>query len=148
MEQENNQPDGRLFANITQVGVVVHDVDESVSTYEKIFGKDSFVVVEGEGTATLGDGRDVTIKGKLAFCQLGPVQLELIQILEGESCHVDFLKENGEGIHHIATEVANLDEEIEKFRAKGVEVLQRGFGLRPWAYMDTKPIILELIESS
>ena len=148
MEQENNKPDEPLFTNITQVGVVVHDVDESISQYEKIFGKDSFVVVEGEGTARLADGSDVTVNGKLAFLQLGPVQLELIQILEGETCHVDFLKENGEGIHHIATEVSNLDEEIERFRAKGIEVLQRGVGMRNWAYMDTKPLILELIETS
>jgi len=148
MEQADTQSNDRLFTNIEQVGIVVHDVDECISEYEKIFGKDSFVVAEGEGTATLAAGRDVTIKGKLAFCQLGPVQLELIQILDGESCHVDFLNESGEGIHHVATYVSDLDKEIERFRERGIGVLQSGQGLRRYAYVDTKPIILELIENS
>lgn len=147
MGQENKKQDEPLFTNVTQVGVVVKDVDETIRQYEKIFGKDAFVVAEGEGTARLADGSDATVKGKLAFLQLGPVQIELIQILDGETCHVEFLKESGEGIHHIATEVRNLDEEIEKFRARGIEVLQRGVGMRNWAYMDTKPLILELIET-
>ena len=148
MEQTDTQSNDRLFDKITQVGVVVHDVDECIAKYEAIFGKDSFVIAEGEGSATLADGREITVKGKLAFCQLGPVQLELIQIKEGETCHVDFLKKYGEGIQHVATEVADLDKEIERFRGKGIDVLQRGQGLRRWAYMDTKPIILELIETS
>lgn len=148
MEQESSKSDDRLFENVTQVGIVVHDVDECISKYEEIFGKDSFVVMEGEGEATLADGRNVTIHGKLAFCQLGPIQFELIQIKDGESCHVDYLKENGEGIHHIATEVADLDKEIERFRKKGIGVLQRGQGLRRYAYMDMKPVVLELIENA
>ena len=148
MDTTSTQSSDQLFTSITQVGIVVRDVDECVSNYEKIFGKDSFVVVEGEGEATLADGRDVTIKGKLGFCQLGPIQLELIQILDGQSCHVDFLRENGEGIHHVATEVTDLDKEIEKYREQGIGLLQRGRSLRRYAYMDTKPIILELIENS
>ena len=148
MEQGNSTAGDRLFSEVTQVGIVVKDVDDAIGNLEKVLGKDSFVVVEGEGQATLADGRDVTITGKLAFCQLGPVQLELIQILEGESCHLDFLEKNGDGIHHIATEVSDLDKEIERFRERGIGVLQRGQGLRRYAYVDTKPIILELIENA
>ena len=148
MEQGNISPGDRLFSEVTQVGIVVKDVDEAIANLEKVLGKDSFVVAEGEGDATLADGRNSTIKGKLAFCQLGPIQLELIQIKGGESCHLDFLEANGDGIHHIATEVSDLDQEIERFREKGIGVLQRGQGLRRYAYVDTKPIILELIENA
>jgi methylmalonyl-CoA/ethylmalonyl-CoA epimerase len=137
---------GMLFDRIDQVGVVVHSVDECVRTYEKIFGQGAFVVVEGEGQATLADGREVVIKGKLAFAQLGPVQIELIEIKEGPSVHVDFLKKNGEGIHHLAEYVSDFDEAVERFRKVGIKVLQLGSGMRRYAYMDTKPFILELIE--
>lgn len=141
------EPDKSLFDHVDQIGVVVRDVDECVRNYEKIFGKDSFVVVEGEEPSVLGDGREIMIKGKLAFAQLGSVQLELIEIKEGPSIHVDFLETNGEGIHHIGAYVSDFDNEIEKFRQKGITVLQEGKGMRRYAYLDTEPVILELIEA-
>ena len=135
-----------LFDRVDQIGVVVRDIDECVRNYEKIFGRDSFVTVEGEEPAVLGDGREVMIKGKLAFAQLGPVQLELIEIKGGPSIHVEFLENNGEGIHHIGVYVPDFDERIEKYRAMGINVLQQGKGMRRYAYLDTKPVMLELIE--
>ena len=142
-----NQPHESLFERVDQIGVVVHDVDECVRNYEKIFGKESFVTIEGEEPAVLADGREVMIKGKLAFAQLGPVQLELIEIKSGPSIHVDFLEKNGEGIHHIGVYISDFDERLEKFRKEGIAVLQQGKGMRRYAYLDTKPVMLELIEN-
>lgn len=145
------EPEGKasdpLFGRVDQIGIVVRDVDECVKHYEKFFGEGTFVVVEGEGPATLADGREVLITGKLAFAQLGPIQIELIQIKEGPSVHVDFLENRGEGIHHIAIHVSDFDERLKRFRQQGIEILQQGRGMHRYAYMDTKPIILELIES-
>lgn len=147
MTEDKNKEQGSLFDRIDQVGIVVRDVDECVRSYEKLFGEGAFVVVEGEEPAVLGDGREITIKGKLAFAQLGPVQLELIEIKDGPSIHVDFLREHGEGIHHIAVYTSDFDKEIQKFKGKGIGVLQQGQGMQRYAYMDTEPVILELIES-
>ena len=145
-----NQPEGQaansLFDRVDQVGIVVRNVDESIKYYEQIFGKDAFVVIEGEAPATLADGREVMITGKLAFAHLGPLQIELIEIKKGPSVHVDFLETNGEGIHHIAMNVTDFDERLERFKQKGIGVLQQGQGMRRYAYLDTKPLILELIE--
>ncbi len=137
-----------LFGRVDQVGVVVRDAEKSAKYYEKFFGVDSFVFMEGEETARLGDGSEITIKGLLAFAQLGDVQIELIQILEGPSIHVDFLKETGEGIHHVGIYTSNLDGDVERFKEKGINVLQEGTGAIRYAYMDTKPFILELIDRS
>ncbi len=87
------------------------------------------------------------ITGRLAFAQLGPIQIELIQIKEGKSVHLDFLETRGEGLHHLGMYVADFDKRLEAFREKGIGILQRGQGMRRYAYLDTKPIILELIES-
>jgi len=141
------QPYESLFERVDQIGVVVRNVDECIRTYEKIFGEGTFVVIEGEEPAVLADGREVMIKGKLAFAQLGPVQLELIEIKGGPSIHVDFLENNGEGIHHVGVYVPDYDERIEKFRKMGINVLQQGKGMRRYAYLDTKPVMLELIEN-
>jgi len=145
MEQENQANDS-LFSRIDQVGVVVRSVDETVRHYETIFGEDAFVVVEGEAPATLGDGREIKIRGRLAFVQLGEVQLELIEIKDGPSIHVEFLERCGEGIHHVGMYVSDFDRRIQEFRERGIGVLQRGQGARRYAYMDTKPVIVELIE--
>ena len=147
MEQPENMPNVPLVGAINQIGIVVRNVDECVKNYEKFFGEGSFSVMEGEASAILADGREVNIKGKLAFAQLGPVQVELIEIKEGPSIHVDFLKEHGEGIHHVAVYTDDFDRDVEIFRKKGAGVLQMGPGLRRYAYMDTKPFIVELIEA-
>jgi methylmalonyl-CoA/ethylmalonyl-CoA epimerase len=138
---------GSLFGRIDQVGIVVRDVEASVKEYEKFFGEGSFSVIDGEQPAVLGDGREIMIKGRLAFAQLGDVQVELIQILEGPSIHVDFLEQNGEGIHHVGVYTPTFDKDIEGFKNKGIGILQQGSGIRRYAYMDTKPFILELIEA-
>ncbi len=135
-----------LFDHIDQIGVVVRDVGESIGYYENFFGKGAFTVIEGEAPATLADGTEEKIKGKLAFLQLGPIQLELIEIKEGRSAHVDFLEQNGEGIHHLGIYVSDFDERMEHFRKRGIDVIQSGQGLRRYAYLDTRPIILELID--
>ena len=135
-----------LFGRIDQVGIVVRSVDECVEYYEKLFGEGTFFVVEGEEPARLGDGREITIKGKLGLGQLGQVQIELIEILDGPSIHVDFLGKNGEGIHHIAVHTSEFERDIERYKERGIDVLQQGLGTIRYAYMDTKPVILELIE--
>ena len=120
---EQAQTNDSLFGRIDQVGIVVRSVDETIRNYEPIFGKDVFVTVEGEAPATLGDGREVMIKGKLGFLQLGEVQLELIEIKDGPSIHVDFLERYGEGIHHVAMYVTDFDEKLEEFQKKGIGIL-------------------------
>jgi len=142
-----NQSIESLFERVDQIGVVVRNVDACIREYEKILGKDAFVTIEGEEPAVLGDGREIMIQGKLAFAQLGPTQLELIEIKGGPSIHVDFLEKHGEGIHHIGVYVPDFDDRLEKYRQMGINVLQQGKGIRRYAYLDTKPIMLELIEA-
>jgi hypothetical protein len=59
---------------------------------------------------------------------------------------VEFLENNGEGIHHIGIYVPDFDKRLENYRQMGVNVLQQGKGMRRYAYLDTKPVMLELIE--
>jgi catechol 2,3-dioxygenase-like lactoylglutathione lyase family enzyme len=147
MEQPQDQINERLVDRVDQIGFVVRDVDEFVKSYEKILGEGAFVVAEGEAPATLADGREVMVHGRLAWAQLGSVQLEVIQIIQGPSVHLDFLEEHGEGMHHLGIYVADFDETLKKCRERGIDVLQHGQSLRRYAYLDTKPVILELIEN-
>jgi hypothetical protein len=67
----------------------------------------------------------------MAFAELGPVELELIQPLEGRSIWADFLRDHGEGIHHIRFNVEAIEPVQEYLRGHGIESAQHGSGIRP-----------------
>jgi 4-hydroxyphenylpyruvate dioxygenase-like putative hemolysin len=55
---------------------------------------------------------------------MGPIQVELIELVGGKTIHEDFLKEKGEGVHHIAFEVNNIEESKKNAEKTGLEVTQ------------------------
>ena len=67
----------------------------------------------------------------MAFTELGPVELELIQPISGESIWANFLREHGGGIHHLRFNVDAL-EPVQDYLAQN-EILpaQHGSGIRP-----------------
>ena len=77
--------------------------------------------------------------------------LELIEPVSGPSAWRDFLESNGQGIHHIAFQVRDMDEQIAVFEGKGLSLLQQGrFPGGCYAYLDTAVelgAILELLEN-
>ncbi|MEM0215147.1 MAG: VOC family protein [Archaeoglobaceae archaeon] len=126
---------------IDQIGVVTRDIDKLTRFFREKFGVD-FVIFETQQQ-----------KGrlKIALTNLGEVQLELIQVLEGETIHAEFLKRKGEGLHHIGFFVKNLDEKLRITKENGMEVVEQGeiAGVR-YAYLDTEKDIgltLEFIEA-
>ena len=137
-----------------QVGIIVKDIDETISYYKKAFGIGPWAVFTGEPVECVEKGKRITFKGKMAMAQTGRVELELIQILEGRSFHSDFLEERGEGIHHIGFFVNDFEERMAAVRDAGIEVLHQGLlkqmGLTiKYAYLETTTIggvIIELIE--
>ena len=86
-------------------------------------------------------GRPGDFVYRLAFTEIGPIELELIQPLEGDSVWADFLEEHGEGIQHIRFNVPELEPVLEYLEKQGIGVAQRGAGLRPgtnFAILDTE----------
>jgi methylmalonyl-CoA epimerase len=133
---------GLLFSRVDQIGVVVKDVEKTAKFYEKLLKQEPLPPIEFETD---------NVKLKIVFFQLGEVQLELIQVLEGENVHTKFLREKGEGLHHVGFFVKNLEEELAALKNEGIEVLWRGeaLGVTKFAYLDTEKtlgIVLELIQ--
>ena len=125
-----------------QVGFVVHDVRKTAAYYQEMFSLGPWVVMEGETVSCTNRGRPVTVRGCVGMAQVGSVQFELIQILEGESVHSEFLEERGEGLHHLGFFVRDLETRLEICRRAGIEVLQRGTLKQAvltidYAYLDT-----------
>jgi methylmalonyl-CoA/ethylmalonyl-CoA epimerase len=133
---------------VGQIGVVVEDVDRAIAFYQSAFGLGPFDVREIGAPNVWDRGEEKPIKARLAFAALGGVQLELIQILEGDSFHLEFLREHGEGIHHLGFFVRDFQAKVEQAKAMGFKVLQADpFGMA-YVYLDTREpggIIFELI---
>ena len=71
-------------------------------------------------------GKPAWARAKIAQAQVGAVQLELYQPIEGDSIYRDFLMERGEGMHHISFFVDNADETAEELVKEGFPSLESG----------------------
>ncbi len=109
---------------IHHLGVAVHDLDEAVDTYERLFG------AELEHRAQLED------QGvEAAAVLVGTGRVELLAPLGDDTPVGRFLAKRGPGMHHVAYEVDDVRAELDRFSERGAELIdaepRRGlFGLQ------------------
>jgi methylmalonyl-CoA/ethylmalonyl-CoA epimerase len=128
---EKQETNGLNVRSIDQIGIVVRDVDKVIESWTKLLGVGPWEIREMETTDRAGN----KAKTRLGFTNIGSVQIELIQSVEGKTFYADFLEEHGEGIHHVCVRVDDLDAATANLGKKGVKLL---FGRRGrFAYMDT-----------
>jgi methylmalonyl-CoA/ethylmalonyl-CoA epimerase len=145
-------PSGLQLKKLVQIGIVVADRDQTTNALTSLFGIGPFRLVEWPDRAESKyyyRGVEEKVRIKQAFVQLGDVELELIQPLEGRNGYQDFLDQTGGGIHHVLFEVKDIDPVIEELSKSGVTVLQSGTGIRPgtrWALLDTQQLLGFLVE--
>jgi len=140
----SEEPVFSKFSKVDQIGIVVRDVEKYMKFYEKVFGVEPFPTVESAINSA---------KLKIVLFELEEVEIELIQVLEGESIHSKFLEERGEGLHHLGFFVKDIEKELAKLEKEGIKVLERGevLGTVKFAYLDTEKtlgVVLELIQWS
>jgi hypothetical protein len=142
------------FGSVVQIGVVVKDLDQTIKVLSEVFGMGPFRSIEFP-PAGRSDilrfyyGQPGTFTARLGFTELGPVELELIQPVSGESIWADFLRERGEGIHHIRFNTFDLQPVMDHLAGHGIGVAQMGSGIRPgttWANFDTENKVGFVIE--
>ncbi len=122
---------------LDQVGYVVRDLDRAIETFSPLFGEFKTMHQELRGTLYRGRVTDVTLR--MGFGRSGPLEIELIEVVSGESPHQEILEKYGEGVHHIRFRVDDLDEPMERLKALGFEVIWFHH-LEPtpirWAYLE------------
>jgi hypothetical protein len=141
---------GSLGKEIIQVGILVKDVAETAKKLEKLIGIGPFEILEP-------DYRDLTYRGKtgkfkirVALAKAGPIQIELMQPLYGETIYDEFAKRKGYGLHHLGIKTDDMEQSVKEMQEKGFRVIQSGN--RPgvkWAYLSTEDqtdVIFELLE--
>jgi methylmalonyl-CoA/ethylmalonyl-CoA epimerase len=105
---------------IDHVAIAVNNVEEALKTFEKVLkvDKKEVMVVEHE-------------KVKLAMLQLEDTRIELLEPLTDDSPISKFLKEKGEGIHHISICTDTLEEDVDNASKNGLKIIG---GIRTGSY--------------
>ena len=134
---------------LDHLGVVVEDIDKTKEFLSRVLGLGPWQVIDYAPTKDeLFVGEPFRLR--IAVAGLASLVLELVQPMEGNSIWSEFLKSKGEGLHHIAFTVPNLDEMVQKMEEAGSRVTASGsFKGKRWCYFETRPggITIELGES-
>jgi methylmalonyl-CoA/ethylmalonyl-CoA epimerase len=95
-----------MIKKIDHIGIVVGKLDEAINMYKRAYGLKP-IKIETIEEAHL----------KIAFIPLGDVLIELLQPTEPGAGRIGkFLEEKGEGLHHIALRVGDIDHTMEKLK--------------------------------
>ncbi len=109
---------------LDHIGIVVKDIEKAVDFYTKAFGLKFEEIAEHQlPPDVIYKGKPSPYTMKVTFAPLGAMRLELVQVVEGKCIYTDFLKEKGEGIHHLGFEVADLEKEVANAGAQGLELI-------------------------
>jgi methylmalonyl-CoA/ethylmalonyl-CoA epimerase len=97
---------------IEHIGIAIKKLGDSVPLFEQLLNTPCYKteVVDSEGVST-------------AFFQTGDAKIELLEATREESPIAKFIGKKGEGIHHIAFEVENIEAEMKRLAALGFELL-------------------------
>ncbi|HKK17091.1 MAG TPA: methylmalonyl-CoA epimerase [Opitutales bacterium] len=101
-----------MITNIDHLGIAVSNLDESIEYYEKALGLHCH-----------GREEVASQKVKTAFFEAGAVHIELLEPTSEDSPIAKFLEKNGEGIHHIAFAVDDIEGQLKQASDAGVRLI-------------------------
>jgi methylmalonyl-CoA/ethylmalonyl-CoA epimerase len=135
---------------VDQFGYVYKDVEKQTKRMETFFGVPKFTILGPIEVDVIYRGKPTKITVKAAYGRLfDNTELELLEIVDGESIYTEFIDEGREGFHHVSFDVNDLSSLIDYFKSEGINVIQSGklVALR-YAYMDTESLLGIILEFS
>ncbi len=103
-----------MLKKIEHIGIAVKDLEQSNKLYAKLLGvkhyKTEFVNSESV---------------KTSFFKIGESKIELLQATDHESPIAKFIEKQGEGVHHLAFDVDNIEVEIKRLIKEGFELIHK-----------------------
>ena len=105
---------------IEHIGIAVKDLEKAEGVYERLLGSASYKreAVESEGVIT-------------SFFKTGPNKIELLESTKPDGPIAKAIEKRGEGIHHIAFEVADIRAEMARLKTEGFVLLNEEPKLGP-----------------
>ncbi|WP_426446001.1 VOC family protein [Paenibacillus sp. S-38] len=139
---------------ITQIGILVHDIEKTSQAYADFFGVDKpqwFITGPVEEAQTEYRGERTEGRAKLAFFDMGSLQVELIEPDHEPSVWRECLDKDGEGVHHVAFAIEGMKDKVTVLERRGMPLLQKGeYPGGRYAYLDTLKdlkVMIELLEN-
>jgi methylmalonyl-CoA/ethylmalonyl-CoA epimerase len=127
---------------IDHIGIAITHLDESKKFWTDVLG------LEFSGSETVEEQKVTT-----AFFPVGESEVELLESTASDGPVARYLKKKGEGIHHIAFRVENIQAALEELKAKGIKLIdekpRKGAGGAKIAFVhpeSTNGILVELCE--
>jgi hypothetical protein len=141
---------------LSHIGIVVEDSKKTAQNYSEIFGVGPWTFVDIKPPII----SDCTLHGisivkdreahiRIAFADLGGIQIKLIEPLKGASLYKDFLTQHGQGIHHLSFGTCEDYEEIlSSMEKNGIDIATSGVlgGASRFIYMETRKHLGTLFE--
>lgn len=126
---------------VDHIGIAVKNLDEVIALYQDALG------LHVHGIETVPEQ-----KAKVAFVPCGETELEFLEPTDSDGPIGKFLAKNGDGIHHIALGVDNIEAALEDLKAKGVRLIDEkprtGAGGAKIAFLHPKGTYGVLLEIS
>lgn len=98
--------------SIAHIAIAVKDIEKSSELYKTLLGADVGEVIDVPDQ-----------KVRVCFFDLPDGRLELISPMGDNKSLLKFLEKRGEGLHHIALAVPNIEEALREFKKKGVRLI-------------------------
>jgi methylmalonyl-CoA/ethylmalonyl-CoA epimerase len=144
------QPLQALLSNgVFQVAYVVHDIKEAQRFFSETLGGPRFFVIEHITFRKYTyRGQPIEAQQHTAFGYAGAMQIELIQPLSGENTASEFLRQRGQGIHHLGIQVEDFDSAKSELVQQGFAAVESGIAGQStrFALFDTCAAIGSYIE--
>jgi len=111
-EIENLQFQSLFMQKVEHIGIAVKKLDEAVPLYEKLLNSPCYKTELVE-----------TEKVNTAFFKHGETKIELLESTDPDGVIARFINKKGEGLHHIAFAVADIEAEMERLKKEGFVLL-------------------------
>jgi len=101
-----------MLTGLDHIGIAVNKIEEALDVFQKILS------LRVEKVMSLEER-----KLKIAFLHVDETKIELLEPMDKEGTVAKFIEKRGEGIHHIAFTVTNIETMLSKLKEKGVELI-------------------------
>ncbi len=126
---------------LDHIGIAVKDLEEAIDLYRKL----GFDITELEEIPEQ--------KVRVAMIPVGESKIELIEATSEDSVIAKFVEKRGEGIHHIAVNVEDIEKTLKNIKEKNLKLIDEtpkiGAGGKKVAFVhpkSTKGVLLEFVE--
>jgi methylmalonyl-CoA/ethylmalonyl-CoA epimerase len=102
------------ISHIEHIGIAVKNLDEAIPFYEQVLGLKCYSIEEVKDQ-----------KVRTAFFKVGQTKIELLESTDPEGPIGKFIANRGEGVHHLAYAVENLEDCLQDAESKGIRLIDQ-----------------------